>query len=145
VTRKFLTAALFVIIASTSLFGRNDRAADTIPLWVFFRDRGFADQEEIDTALEARAGQLSDRVLRRRAKTLGNTPVLPGDLPLNPAYVAGVLKTGCKLRRESRWLNAVSVDASALTIPEIAIPVAERGQRGRLGLDDPRNRRPPVR
>ncbi len=136
---NFLAAALFLFVTSTSLFAQNVSPTETIPVWVFFRDRGFTDQKEMEQALEARRSQLSDRVLRRRAKTLGDAPVLPGDLLLNADYVDGVLGTGCGLRRESRWLNAVSVDATAGTISEIAALPYVKGIRrvARLGRIEP--------
>jgi len=112
---------------------------EIFPIWVFFRDKGINDQDELDKALEERKKQLSSRVLWRRSKTLGEETILPGDLPLCKRYIGEVLTTGCSLRHKSKWLNAISVEATPAMILEIAsLPSVRRIQRvASMGMIDP--------
>jgi subtilisin family serine protease/subtilisin-like proprotein convertase family protein len=93
----------------------------TLAVWVFFRDRG-RDAAELRSALDAVRAELPARTLARRAKMLtpGQSPVDARDLSPAADYVAAVTATGADLRRESRWLNAVSVDATDAQIAAIA-------------------------
>jgi subtilisin family serine protease len=111
------------------------RADGRTPVWVFFRDRGFQDEVELRAALIDREARLSAKVLRRRAKAMGRRRVLEGDLPLNAGYVDAVMAVGVRLRHRSRWLNAVSVDATPAEIERLAaLPFVRRVQPvARLG------------
>lgn len=74
--------------------------------WVFFRDRG--------TDARARLAQLiRDGVLPADATT--------GDLPPHPAHVHAVEALGARVAVESRWLNAVSVDAPYAVLKRISL------------------------
>ncbi len=110
-----------------------------VTVWIFFRDRGFQNQEAIDRALKERKRQFSSRVLQRRSKTLGENAVLPGDLPLRKEYVDRVLSSGSTLRHRSKWLNAVSVEATPEMIREMSTyPFVTRIQRvASIGRIDP--------
>ncbi|MCE2881061.1 MAG: S8 family serine peptidase [Planctomycetaceae bacterium] len=56
---------------------------------------------------------LTPRALERRARLRTDKGLVDArDLPIDPARVAGVLATGATYRTQSRWLNAVSVEAS---------------------------------
>ncbi len=89
------------------------------PTWVFFADRGRAD-DELAAAVTARAAELAPRALDRRQRARRDRGVDGRDLAPTPAHVAAVLATGARLRSTSRWLNAVSVDADADQRAEIA-------------------------
>ncbi|HEU4930358.1 MAG TPA: S8 family serine peptidase [Candidatus Krumholzibacteria bacterium] len=85
--------------------------------WVYFADKD-----------EATAWVLTDRAQARRER---NGVVIDSfDLPVNPAYVSALARTGVRVRHESRWLNAVSVEATAEQIKRIEmIPFVQRIDR----------------
>ncbi len=134
-----------VVLAACLLAGpvtaatRADRAAPRA-WWVFFTDRGYAGEAAEHEAL-TRTPALSPRAIERRAKLGVAADVL--DLPPASRYVAAVRETGAKLRVASRWLNAVSVDASAAELRAIRAlpfvsevrPVATAVPRAKLAED----------
>ena len=95
----------------------QDALARTAPgapvaVWVYFADKGDA------PAPSAAQGLVSDRALRRRAASLpADRLVDESDLPVSPAYVARVAPLVIRVRQMSRWLNAVSVEATPESIP----------------------------
>ncbi len=94
---------------------------DPIAVWVFLTDKGIATPEALERALSDLAQHANPRCVQRRR--LRRT--LPGlfdrrDLPLAKGYVRDVLATGVRLRTQSRWLNAVSVDATRGQIDALA-------------------------
>jgi hypothetical protein len=97
--------------------GVVDAARPAHVVWVFFRDKGPQPQLRLE---EAR-GRLTPRALSRRALR-GRRGRLVGfeDLPLHRHYVDEVLRVGVRLRHQSRWFNAVSVEADATQIEALA-------------------------
>ena len=98
------------------------RQADgTYSVWVYLADRDL-DARELAAAIDAAESRLPERTLRRRAKVLAPNQRLVDarDLPVAPGFVATLTATGARLRQQSRWLNAVSVDASREQIAAIA-------------------------
>lgn len=89
----------------------------TEAVWVFFRDKG---PEAVLGLPEARA-RLTPHALSRRALR-GRLPGLVGfeDLALDPSYVAAVGRGVVRVRHLSRWLNAVSVQASQAQVLRLA-------------------------
>lgn len=81
----------------------------TVAAWVFFADKGPLAESRV---AEARS-LLTVRALSRRA--LRGRVARPDidDLALVPAYVDRVAATVQRIRQRSRWLNAVSVEATA--------------------------------
>ncbi len=122
--------------------------ADEPPSWVFFTDRGH-EPSTLSLALAQRTHELAPRALRRRQRVRGDAGVDARDLPPATTYVDAVLATGATLRHQSRWLNAISVEATPAqraaiaALPAVARvqPVARRSQ-----LEDPRThaRLPPA-
>jgi hypothetical protein len=110
-------------------------AADdgTAPHWVYFHDKGLTSPAEEARALRAARDRLTPRALARRAKVRAE-PVDRLDVVLHRPYVGAVAATGARIRHEVRWLNAVSVDASADELAAIEVlpfvqavrPVARR-------------------
>ncbi len=99
-------------------------------MWVFFRDKSTATFQLADPALCG----ISKRALKRRAKVLPPDRLIDQlDLPVSEDMIAQVKRTGAKIRTVSRWLNAVSVEATPLqlqvlnTLPVVAAsePVAQ--------------------
>ncbi len=85
-------------------------ARDARRLWVFLRDR---DAHASKALLAAPKRWVSDRALARRARR-GRGPVASAaDLPVDAACRDAILATGARVVTTSRWLNAVSVAATA--------------------------------
>jgi serine protease AprX len=77
-------------------------------VWVFLKDKG----PEAE-ALAAAPGTVTPRALARRALRGGTRTVTLADAPLAPAYVSGITAASTRVRRQVRWLNAMSVEATA--------------------------------
>jgi len=77
---------------------------------------------DIGDALDQAESNLTTRAARRRAKmhTPGERLVDVRDLPLNPALLERCQKTGARLQKQSRWLNAASFYADAHQITQLA-------------------------
>lgn len=83
-------------------------------VWVFFKDKGPAAE-----ALASAQGTITPRALARRALRGRTATVTLADAPLPPAYVAAVAAASTRLRQQSRWLNAMSVEATAAQVRAI--------------------------
>lgn len=95
-------------------------------VWVFFTDPGRSPaQLEADLAL--RRAELGPRTLARRSKVRHAELVDERDLLPAIAYVDAVERSGATLRVQSRWLNAVSVDADLETQRALAALPFVRG------------------
>jgi subtilisin-like proprotein convertase family protein len=92
----------------------------TFAVWVRFTDKGVAGSAR-DEALREAGAALSDRARTRRELRSGiGETVDEADLPVAAAYLDGVLGTGMQPRRQSRWLNAASFEATAAQIEAAA-------------------------
>jgi len=90
----------------------------SVPVWVFFRDKGPRSAERWS---EAR-GRLTPRALSRRERRgTGPSLVTFEDLPLVQDHVDAVLRVGVRLRHQSRWFNALSVEADEAQIRSLAL------------------------
>ena len=81
---------------------------------------------------------LSQRSVNRRTKQ--KIAVVTRDLPVNPAYVTEIRKTGAKVWFTSRWMNAVLVQTSAANIQTILKLPFVKGLEGINPLDSPTDR-----
>ncbi len=99
------------------------QAADgTLAVWVHFTDKG-VDGPALAAALQRTEDGLGERARKRRAKVAADKDgrlVDATDLPLHRPYTAAVAATGAVPRRESRWLNAASFDATPAQIRTLA-------------------------
>ncbi len=121
-----LTPRLARVLADEGSVVRRDDG--TLTIWVHFTGRDLSTIERA-AALAAADASLPERTRRRRGKMLapGATVVDARDLPLTPSHLAGVADTGARIRRHSRWLNAVSAEATDAQIGAIAaLPQVER-------------------
>ncbi len=123
-----LPVALALAFAAEASARADELAADApaaqderAPVWVFFTDKGVAPGPALAAALTRREAELPERTRVRRARRRAAAPTLADgraleldarDLPLDPDRVAAVLATGARERARSRWLNAISVDAT---------------------------------
>ena len=120
------------------------------PHWVFLADKGFPDEASRHEAIAGLASTYPERATRRRV--LRRTA--PGrfdarDLPVADAYVGAIESLGARVRVESRWLNAVSVEAGPGVLEAIGqLPCVARVEPVRRGGGAPRmvlERREPPR
>ncbi|MCP3979766.1 MAG: S8 family serine peptidase [bacterium] len=94
-------------------------------VWIFFVDKGLPDGRARDEALARVAESHSPRAVERR-RLRGRHAVDGGplfdvrDLPLHESYVEQVIDTGARVRIRSRWVNAVSAEATRPQIDAIA-------------------------
>jgi subtilisin family serine protease len=97
---------------------RDDDPSRRTPIWVFFRDRGFVDQTDIQLALAGAQQRIGDAALARRSR-VGAALADEYDLPVSAAYKDAIARRG-DLRRESRWLNAISAQVRLRDVASIA-------------------------
>ncbi len=87
-------------------------AAPGTPVWVLFTNKGLT-PESRPAALAAAAESLTPRaVQRRQLRRTAPGLVDERDVALNPAYAAAAEAVAGPRRAESRWLNAISIDAT---------------------------------
>jgi subtilisin family serine protease len=100
---------------------RAGHAADRHLVWVFFRDKG-AQARGASARLPITPRALSRRSLRAAQPGAGAI-----DLPLDRGYVDAVARTVIRIRQESRWFNAVSVEATEAQVRALeALPFVAR-------------------
>jgi serine protease AprX len=102
----------------------------------------FADKKNTPYSTSDPARFLSARALERRAKA--GIAVVENDLPVDPAYVRGLIEAGARLHNTSRWLNAATVIADTSVAKKLAkLPFVRSVQSiGRdVSIKNPYNRR----
>jgi len=109
-------AALAIGVVWFALASAVDAAEAERATWIFLRDRGQAMSGAEALAL-ARA--FPPEAWARRAEASGVALPDEADRPLAAAYVAAIASRA-EIRVESRWLNAVSVNADPAALAEIA-------------------------
>jgi len=94
---------------------RQARAGGTLAVWIYFADKG-------DAASAAGGGSAATaRAAARRAARGASTPRTRfEDRPLADRYVSRVAALATRVRQQSRWLNAMSVEATPSQIADIA-------------------------
>ena len=99
----------------------NRGSRDSLPVWIYFTDKGLAGTAMISAALERAERELNPRCAWRRSKFLApHSLVDRADLRLSAAYVDSIRRLAGGIRAESRWLNAVSAAARPRNIREIS-------------------------
>lgn len=89
---------------------RQAAAGERVAAWVYFTDKAGA----------AGTAPVSSRARQRRARRGTALAAADGDRNLSRAYVTRVASMVDRVRHESRWLNAVSVDATPAQIQALA-------------------------
>ena len=120
-TRHTIRTAFFVLVMFTCGVSRATespalkRAAaavlanGTVPTWVFLAPK----PNTTPDALRAAEAALTPHARARRERNLGAGHLVDAyDLPVDPTALAAVRGTGAHIRGVSKWLNAVSVDAT---------------------------------
>ncbi len=108
------------IAPSVQAWSRIAGEEETIAVWVFFRDKGPLPAALEDASLEDLVSAYPQRAVERRLRARPGLPFDAGDLPLHRPYVEALKALGLEFRAFSRWLNAVSIEASPGKIREIA-------------------------
>jgi hypothetical protein len=132
--------AVLVLAFAASSFAQERPRPDRLPaasvrprpVWVYFKDKGPAAE-----AMALAAGTVNPRALARRAARGTHKGVTLEDAPMRHEYVAAVGGIAGRVRNVSRWLNAMSVEATAEQAAAIAAlpfvakvePVRRYGQR----------------
>ncbi len=84
------------------------------PMWVFFRDKGFADGDSERAAVAALETTYNQRAVRRRMMRRTAPGLFDArDLPVSELYIQEIESLVGEIRIRSRWLNAVSLEADA--------------------------------
>lgn len=126
-----LLMAFFALAASAAdVSSRLERAIDagdagprqndgTYAVWVYFNDKNIQDTP---AALAAARAGISERALARRSRVaaVGASPVDLRDVPVAQAYIDEVAAIGAEPRRQSRWINAASFNATPEQINAIS-------------------------
>jgi len=95
-------------------------ADSTSTFWVYFTDKGIDTQTGYRKAVDRLAYRLTPRSLDRR-RLRGSQDLLDfTDLPVKAEYVQEVESRCRKVRAVSRWLNAVSVEATGSQIEKMS-------------------------
>lgn len=87
---------------------------DVVTAWVYFTEKGNSNVALSNTA------PISGKALLRRAKrgSIANTESF--DREVNPVYIDQIQPLVQRIRHESRWLNAVSVEVRASELEQLA-------------------------
>ena len=81
---------------------------------------------------------LSQRSVTRRTKQ--NIAVSTRDLPVNPAYLTEIRKTGAKVWYSSRWMNSVMVECKSVVLSTILKLPFVKGLEVNGSIDNPKTR-----
>jgi hypothetical protein len=93
----------------------------TIPVIVFFTDKGIYGEDQYEQALLTTELNLTEASRLQRMKSRGPDNLVDfRDIPVHGPYVEDVLAFGANLRHPLKWFNAVSVDATPEQIETIA-------------------------
>jgi len=94
--------------------------------WIYFTDKGER-VRDIPQSLSADNLNLSERAIERRIRRSGVDGVLPVDIPVYGDYVQALRDSGLQIKTVSRFLNAVSVYATADDLGKIeSLPFVSR-------------------
>lgn len=93
-------------------------ASEEILVWIYFNDKG----PNVNSFFSNPELVVSQKSLNRRAKVFGNSNLLTiKDLPVYQNYISQVSEKNFKIRWSSKWLNAVSGNATKFQLEEIAL------------------------
>jgi subtilisin family serine protease len=92
------------------LASASDR--DRVAVWVFLVDKGPLDDAFLDARIRDVASTFSPKAVARRRAARPDRPFDESDLPLYRPYIERLTRVGVRFRAFSRWLNAVSVEAT---------------------------------
>jgi subtilisin family serine protease len=102
---------------------KQDPGQQRFLVWVFLRDKGAAREIQLGQA----SALLTPRALARRSRR-GRSPLVgTEDAPVDAKYLSEIARRVSRVRHESRWFNAVSVEATRAQIWDLhALPFVAR-------------------
>ena len=96
---------------------QNGQAGKEITTWIFFTDKGGDEAEKLHRVERS----LTAKSYQRRVRNRGSSNLVDAyDIPVNPSYLRKISGAVIRIRHRSRWLNAVSVQADAQMLQQIA-------------------------
>jgi subtilisin family serine protease len=103
-----------------------EAAAQTRHYWIVFRNKGVSSS----LLKNSQSLGITNRALKRRAKSLPPDRLIDEyDLPISESALSQIKQTGVKIRTVSRWLNAVSVEASSQQLQILnALPIVSQSE-----------------
>lgn len=105
-------------------------SGDRVAVWVFFKDKGAHQGEQLEARVDEAAGEFTPAAVRRRLAARPSRPFDEKDLPLFRPYVRALEEEGVEFRAFSRWLNAVSVKADKMQLEGLkALPFVKSVRR----------------
>jgi len=108
----FVTLLVLAITASLS-------AESAARHWLFLEPESFT-VSELERAMDEVAAGLTPKSLQRRRKVIEREPpIRPCDLPISRARIAEIEAAGCEIVVVSRYLRAVSVEASPEALAQV--------------------------
>ena len=148
--RSAAFAALVCLIATVSSYAgiapsvekwlESAAPGDRVAVWVLLADKGPASGAETEVALRKLADAYPAGAVERRLRARPGRPFDGADLPLYKPYIDALASAGVEFRTFSKWLNAVSVVATADEMKAmVALPFVRSVRRvsGRAGGPEP--------
>lgn len=111
ISKVVLLFACFLLLSPGSILGGDSKTEPSLTgrHWLFLEPEDYA-PAELERALEETARNLTPRSLKRRRKVIDREPpVRVCDLPVSRERIEAIEKTGCRIVRSVRYLNAVTV------------------------------------
>ncbi|MFQ5591642.1 MAG: S8 family serine peptidase [Phycisphaerae bacterium] len=94
--------------------------AEPVKAWVLFKDKGITSLRSYHRLIDALQVTYNTRAIERRLKRRSRAGLFDEyDLPVVAAYAAQVEATGARIHVVSRWINGVSVNATATQILQL--------------------------
>ena len=97
-------------------FSGNDD--NSVTVWLFFTDKGFSNEFELNSEIEKLRLNRAPESLKNRFKS--NNPIDFTDLPVYEPYVEQISEYALKIRHKSRWFNAVSIEIMVDALPSVS-------------------------
>jgi subtilisin family serine protease len=100
--------------------------AQTNHYWLVLRNKGISSSPQKNSQFLG----ITERALKRRAKSLPPDRLVDEfDFPISESVLSQIKQTGVKIRVVSRWLNAVSVEASPQQLETLnALPIVSKSE-----------------
>jgi hypothetical protein len=94
----------------------NKSSSSEVLIWVFFTDKG----SDINTLKKYHSNIVSEKSIQRRKKVIKEeNPLDITDFPVNQEYIFQLETIGVKIKKQSKWLNGVTVYADNSEINRI--------------------------